>query len=236
MISKDKPALILLPFAGGNAYSYRDMLSNLQTTYEVLLPELPGRGSLSNQPLIDDANELANYIVNQVIKPLDPARPYILYGHSMGGLMTYLVAQKVKQNNLPLPKHLIISGRNAPCFKREKQVHGYPATTFWSEIHAMGGLPKALLENRELQAYFEPIIRNDFKLVETYQYVKPDILLDLPMTVFYGDQDNMTKESVEAWQQESKQPVKFIEMKGNHFFIFNHVTEITNYINSLASL
>lgn len=236
MISKDKTTLILLPFAGGNAYSYRDMLSNLQTTFDVLLPELPGRGSLSNQPLIDDAHYLTDYLINQVIESLTPSKPYILYGHSMGGLLTYLITQKVLQRGLTQPKHLIVSGRNAPCFKREKQVHGYPPTTFWSEINAMGGLPKALLENRELQAYFEPIIRNDFKLVETYHYVKPESIFDLPMTVFYGDQDNMTKESVEAWQQENKQPIKFIEMKGNHFFIFNHVTEITNYINSLASL
>lgn len=235
MISKDKLTLILLPFAGGNAYSYRDMLSNLQTTYDVLMPELPGRGALSNQPLIDDANQLADYLINHVIKPL-ASKPYIIYGHSMGGLLIYVIAQKLLQSGLTLPKHLIISGRNAPCFKRERQVHGYPSTTFWSEINAMGGLPKALLENRELQAYFEPIIRNDFKLVETYHYIKPDNIFDLPMTVFYGDQDHMTKESVEAWQQENKQPVKFIEMKGNHFFIFNHVTEITNYINSLASL
>lgn len=233
-MNSKKPLLILFPYAGGNALSYRGMLEPLQTVYEVVTPELPGRETLSNKPLIDDINTLVDYLFMNVIEPLELDRQYIFYGHSMGALLAYLLANKIKQENLPHPTHLIVSGRNAPCFRRSKFIHHLPSTEFWDSLKTMGGVPDEFLEYQELKDYFEPIIKNDFKLVENYNYTIAKYSLDMPMTVIYGDQEEMTQESVYAWQQENKQPINFIEMQGNHFFIFDHMPVITDYLTSIV--
>lgn len=234
MMNSKKPLLILLPFAGGNAFSYRAMLEPLKSTYEVITPELPGRGNLSTTPLIDDINELVDYLFNNKIKSLDLDRGYVFYGHSMGALLVYLLSHKIKQSNFSQPIHIIISGRNAPCFKKNKIIHNLPSIEFWESLRVMGGVPQELLEHQELKEYFETIIRNDFKLVENYQYTIAQYSLNIPMTVMYGDQESMSKESIRAWQQENKQTIHFIEMQGNHFFIFKHILELTDYINSIV--
>lgn len=233
-MNSKKPLLILFPFAGGNALSYREMLEPLQAVYEVVTPELPGRETLSNKPLIDDINTLVDYLFMNVIEPLELDRQYIFYGHSMGALLAYLLASKIKQADLPNPIHLIISGRNAPCFRRSKFIHHLSSTEFWDSLKVMGGIPEEFLEYQELKDYFEPIIKNDFKLVENYNYTIAPYSLDVPMTVIYGDQEDMTKESVYAWQQENKQPINFIEMQGNHFFIFDHMPVLTDYLTSIV--
>ncbi len=230
-----KPFLILLPFAGGNAYSYRPLLASLATSYELVTPELPGRGSLTQQPLIDNIEELVDYLFKGVFQTLDLSRGYVSYGHSMGALVAYLLTHKINQSTLPKALHLVISGHKAPCFKRKTIIHNLPSAAFWEKLKNKGGIPNEVLENKELREYFEPIIRNDFKLVETYQYEIAQHSLNLPMTVIYGDQDDMDDESVYAWQQENKKTIKFMQMHGNHFFIYNHVATLTKYINSLVN-
>jgi surfactin synthase thioesterase subunit len=229
-----KPFAILFPFAGGNAYSYRGMISRLNAAYEVITPELPGRGAQADRPLIDDLDVLVDDLFIHALKPLDLSRRYILYGHSMGALLAYHLCKRIAQAGLPPPQHLIISGRNAPRFPKETTIHHLPSEQFWQSLHTMGGVPDELLTHEELKAYFEPIIRNDFKAVENYRYQTQPPQLDLAMTVFFGDRDAMSKTSVYAWQEENKRPINFIEMQGNHFFIFDHFPVLADYLNSIV--
>ena len=60
-----------------------------------------------------------------------------------------------------------------------------------------------VLAHEELMQIAEPILRADFKLCETYEYVD-DAPLDMPLSVFGGVTDSKVPESVlEPWREQT---------------------------------
>lgn len=239
-INNNSPLVIMLPFAGGNTYSYRAIIAKIKEinkNIDIVCPELPGRGSCSNEPLIKDIKELTNTIFLNWIKPLDLKRPYIIYGHSMGALNAYYLCHSIKNANLNLPIQLIVSGREGPStIRKANKLYELPSTAFWDSVSKMGGMPKAVLENSDLKEYFEPILRSDFEAVEVHKHVAPLSLLETPIAVFYGSEDDKTFESLNLWKSETTEKLDFYELSGDHFFIFNHVDRIASHLcDALAS-
>lgn len=232
-MSRVKPTIFMFPFAGGNSSSYNLLSTKLTHAYNVITPELPGRGNLSQYRPLEDINSLVDYLLNIVIKPHIINENYFLYGHSMGGLITYLLTCKISKNLLPLPKHVVISGKNHPSNKTNRSLATLDSDNFWQEVEKMGGTPKNLLLHKELKDYFEPILRHDFNLLEKYNFVRSEKTLKVPMTVMYGEQDNMSVESIYRWQEENEEQINFIGMNGSHFFIFENAEKITDYLISL---
>jgi len=75
---------------------------------------------------------------------------------------------------MPLPCHLTVSGRNAPHIRgSEAHVDRHPLadTNLIEELRRLEGTPEEILSNQELMTALLPVIRSDFKLVETHQYV-----------------------------------------------------------------
>ncbi|OCG61567.1 thioesterase II family protein [Gilliamella sp. Fer4-1] len=231
---KAKPTIFLFPFAGGNSSSYSVISNQLSCTYTVVATELPGRGSLSRYKPLEDIDSLVDYLFNTVIKPKITDEKYFLYGHSMGGLIAYLLAYKISATSIQLPKHIIISGKSHPSCKTKSPLANLDSDIFWQEITKMGGTPNNLLLHQQLKDYFEPILRQDFKLIEKYNFIKPQKRLKVPMTIMYGEQDNMSLESIYRWQEENEEKINFIGMRGSHFFIFENVKRVTDYLISIA--
>lgn len=228
-----KPILIVFPFAGGNAYSYRAMTKHLEGEYDIICPELPGRGELADSPAEEDSSKLIDFIFLKWIKPLHLKAPYVLYGHSMGGLLVYLLLQKIVKEKIRLPLHIVVSGRNSPSIKRKKIISTYASEAFWNELKEMGGVPEAILADEEMKQYFEPILRSDFRLVETYQYL-PVAPNTVPITVIFGSDEDIKKEDLFLWKQETTAAVDFIELPGGHFFIFEQVTSIVSLVKNIV--
>ena len=232
-INSSRPLLIMLPFAGGSSYSYKNIIKPLQHDFDILCPELPGRGALLNEPLIKDLHELVEHVFTNWIKPLQLKRPYVLFGHSMGALLGYLLAHSLMKNQLPLPIHLVVSGREEPMYIDEDEpTFSLSSSQFRDKIREYGGLSDTILNDPELMEYFDPILRADFEAVERYRPVPLDPL-DIPITVLYGSQEDIAPGSVLLWNQASKRIVRIMQMPGDHFFIFDNAREIVNYLKSL---
>ena len=222
--------LFCLPFAGGNKYSYREYIEKAPPFIKVYPLEYPGRGSRMKEPLMSNVEELIDDLYAQM-KTLADKHDYAIYGHSMGGLLSYLLAIKVMENNLRAPLHLFITGTTGPSAlsRKEKIRHLMGKTEFIQEIKDLKGMPDEILESEEMLQYFEPILRSDFKVSEnyTYEYHSP---LDIPFTVITGTEEDMEIEDIRLWQKESKFTVDFKQFQGNHFFIYTHVDNIVDII------
>ena len=228
-----RPLLIMLPYAGGNSYSYAKIIKLVQSDFDILCPELPGRCALSDEILIRDLHQLVKHVFLNWIKPLNLKRRYIIFGHSMGALIAYLLIQQLVDANLQLPIHLIVSGREGPMFvDDEKPYYSLPSPEFRKKIMEYGGISESVLEDMEIMSYIEPILRADFEAVETYQ-PKPMALIDIPITVLHGSEEDIKLESLLLWEKVSKGSVKIKEMNGNHFFIFENIRPISSYLVSL---
>lgn len=222
--------LFCLPFAGGHRYSYRDYSEKAPAFLNVIALEYPGRVARMKEPLLTDISSLVDDLFKQ-ISPRTSERPYAIYGHSMGGLIAYLLTRKLIAEGFKAPLHLFITGTSGPSAESRfvKMRHLLPRQEFLQEMRELDGIPEAILQNDELLEYFEPILRSDFQACETYRHVEAPPL-NIPITVITGDQEDMTLEDIGLWQNESTQKVDFIRMPGKHFFIFDYPTEVVEII------
>ena len=223
--------LFCLPFAGGNKYSYREYAEKASSFLNIVPLDYPGRGSRIKEPLVEDIDALVDDVYEQVSKKVGQG-DYAIYGHSLGGLVAYLLTRKLVENNYKSPLHLFITGTTGPSAisRGEKKRHLLPRKEFLEEMKGLGGIPDEILENEEWLYYFEPILRADFKASENYVYEDEDPL-KIPMTVITGSEEDMEIADIHVWQKETNCLIDFRQMPGNHFFIFKYPRAIVEIIS-----
>lgn len=212
--------LFCIPFAGGNAWAYRALERFVSPEITVDGLELPGRGRRSAEPLRDSLDELANDVFSQIRARAVTGR-YAIFGHSMGALLAYLAAHRLRRAGLPRPEALFLSGSSAPASRPVRQRHLLPSPEFAAMLRELGGCPPQVLKDAGLFEFFEPILRADFKAVEAWQ--RPEAPpRDLPFVVMVGDGDEVGAAEAAGWAAETTAPCRVLEFSGDHFFILRH--------------
>jgi surfactin synthase thioesterase subunit len=224
---EDDITIYCLPFAGGNSVSYRPFQEQMPDPFRIRPVELPGRGRRIREPLLTNIHAMADDVLQQIERELNGKR-YVLYGHSMGALLAYLLTQRIFSAGQTLPLHVFYSGRKAPSVPHARPLkHKLGKEDFLRYINELGGLPAELLHNPEFMSLVEPILRADFQAVETYLH-QPSPPLAVPMTVLAGKEDPKTSyATILPWHEESSLPVKIEMFTGRHFFIFDHISKIS---------
>lgn len=227
--------LICLPFAGASKFSYRDFEKLTQPSVNVITLELPGRGTRMSETLLKDIHHMVDDIFRQLPKEIFSSA-YAIFGHSMGGLIAYLLAHKITRCDYPKPSHLFITGTEGPSSLSREREKKYllPKEKFIEELKKYQGSPKEVLENKELLDFFLPTLLADFQATENFTYV-PKPALDIPITIITGSDEPMEKDDILLWQKESNHTVEFMELPGNHFFIFKHSYRILDIISRKLS-
>lgn len=227
-----KVKLFCFPYAGGSATVYERWRGYLNPSIKLCPVELSGRGTRFNEPLYKNMNELIEDIYEYIEDELDDSL-YSFWGHSMGGLISYELAHKAISNSKNVPERLFISGRVAPSVKREKNfLYKLPDEEFKKELMKLDGISKELYESKELCDIFIPILRSDFKITETFEENHRANKLNCDISVFYGQEDDMAFEEVAEWKKYTNRQCNIHKFKGGHFFINEHIREISNIINS----
>lgn len=170
---KQKPQLFLLPFGGGNYYSYQFMLPHLND-FEVMPLELPGRGNRMNEELLKNYDTAVTDIYKQ-IKAQRKNVPYLIYGHSLGAYLALGATHLLEKDATP-PVYLILTGNPGPNARESKNRHLFGPEEFINELRRLGGIPEEVLENKELFAFFEPVLRADFELADANSSEKRKIV------------------------------------------------------------
>lgn len=223
----NKPLKIFcLPYAGGNKYSYRELSDAAPSHFNFITLDYPGRVPRIKEPLMSEASELVEDLFKQIRTQISD-EDYVLYGHSMGGLLSYLLTRKLIENNYKAPMHLIITGTSGPSVfeKREKKRHLLPQKEFIQEMKDLDGIPEEILEAEELMSFFEPILRSDFKVCECYIHEETEPL-NIPFTVITGTEEDIEEEDILLWQKETNFEIDFKRLEGKHFFIFKKKKEV----------
>lgn len=224
-----RPIIYTIPFAGGSSYSFYPLIKAVDHALEVRPLEYPGRGQLMGEDLVSDANTLAEVVFEQLRRKLDGA-PYAMLGHSMGCLVNILVTRLLVEFGLPLPVHLFMSAMAGPSrLPQEDGRHLLSGDEFWSTVESMGGTPKEVTEDEAIRDFFEPILKSDFKALDTYVYT-PGVVLDIPISVMFGRSDKIEPETAQLWQRETSRPIDIRMFEGGHFFLFEKIDETAPYI------
>lgn len=221
--------IICFPFAGGNKYSFQKF-SNQNN--DLIMIEYPGRGMRIKEELMYNIDLLILDLIPKVKNEIATNEDYIIYGHSMGALVGFLICQKIEELGLKKPLKLVVSGKKAPIIPRVDKIANFPNDEFWDEVTALGGIPNEILDYPELIEFYMPILKADFGAIENYIYIKKE-KLTIPIDVFYGSEEATEKE-INGWLEETTEKVIITKLKGNHFFIFDHIDYFKNYFKNLT--
>lgn len=222
--------LFCFPFAGGNAYSYRQLEQSVHPAIKVVPIEPPGRGRRSHEPRVTSMQEMTLDLVARMRPLLD--RPFALFGHSMGALSAYLVSCQLVKEQLPLPRHLFVSGKGPPHrASREASWHTLPLEDFKLKLAELGGCASAVLDDQELMEYFAPIIRDDMRAIAEYRH-KSAPPLEVPITVMIGTDESTTSAEAAEWDDMTTSGCRVLQYEGGHFFLFDHLDDISALLNA----
>lgn len=224
--------LIIIPFAGGSSYSMLRLTDGIiGTDFKIL--ELPGRGKRINEILLSDIDQITNDLYNEVESLIGKYNFFYFYGHSMGGLLGYLLIHKIYREFKKLPECFFVSGYGGPSkLKSTIKVSELNSIDFWNTLKLYGGIPNEISEDEILKDFFEPIIKADFKAIENYKY-EFNGTLNFRLIGFFGDNEKTNKEEMNLWQKETEIPISIIKFPGNHFFIYDNWNKIAKIIQSI---
>lgn len=210
--------MFCFPYAGGTALVFNKWADLLPSAVQVIPVELPGRGvrlkepaHISLPPLIDELEE--------VIWPLLD-KPFVFFGHSMGALIAFELARTLRRKYDREPHALFVSGRRAPQTPRNEPVtYNLPHDEFIEELIKLDGTPKEVIKHADLMEMMIPLLRADFQLVQTYEYL-PDTPLRCPITIYGGLQDrHIPRELLLPWKELTSSRCWVHMLPGDHFFI-----------------
>lgn len=213
-----KIRLFCFPYAGGSSLIFRTWATTLGPSIAVCPAHLPGRGRRLTEKPYTSAQSLVEAAAEAIIPQVDS--PFAFFGHSMGALVSFELARHLRRRNLPLPKHIFLSGRAAPQLGiREAVTYNLPANEFAEELRRLNGTPREVLEHQELMELMIPLLRADFEVCQTYRYTH-EPALDCPITAFGGLNDaEANGEMVGAWRDQTTRSFRLCLMPGDHFFV-----------------
>jgi surfactin synthase thioesterase subunit len=224
--------LFCFPYAGGTSAIFNKWKQYLDPQIEFRPIELSGRGKRIHEPLYKDLSEVIEDVF-QIIKEEISRSQYALFGHSMGGMISYELAQKIRNTGNNQPLHIFFSGRSAPHVNREgdKKYHLMNDDLFKKEIMELGGTPPEFFKHPELLELFLPLLKNDFRIAETEIHAREVHPLDGNITVLVGEEDDLSGEC-DGWKKHTKRLCSIHYFKGGHFFLHNEAQPIVKLINN----
>ncbi|HEY0079191.1 MAG TPA: alpha/beta fold hydrolase [Pyrinomonadaceae bacterium] len=209
--------LFCFPYAGGAAHIYRSWQASLPSVVEVCPVQLPGHGQRILEPAFDHLTPLVEAAAEALLPYCD--KPFAFFGHSMGALISFELSRLFRRKHDLKPIHLFVSGHRAPQLKDKlERIHDLPDDKFILKLRELEGTPAQVLEQPELMQLLMPILRADFGLCETYEYVE-EPPLDSPITAFGGTEDETGEPQLEGWREQTSAEFSLQMFPGGHFFI-----------------
>jgi len=223
---KSAPAasrLVCFPHAGGSASYFHPVAMRLAPRVDVLSLQYPARQDRRGEPPVDSIGECADRI-SEALRTL-PARPTVLFGHSMGAVLAFEVAIRLEREGDPSGA-LIASGRQAPGVSHSRSVHLRDDDGIIKEIRLLNGTSSALLADDEILRMTLPAIRGDYRAIETYT-CPPGRTVRCPITVLVGDNDPRTTiTDAEAWREHTTAGFRMRIFPGGHFYLADHLAAV----------
>ena len=221
--------LFCFPYAGGSARIYRSWGQYLPSCVEVCPVQLPGRDRRIAEPPFSNLLLLVQATAEALRALLD--KPFALFGHSMGALLSFELAHHVRAEFGLSPEHLFLAGRFAAHLeKTEPSTYDLPTPQLLQELQQLKGTPPGVLENPDLMELMLPLLRADFSVGDTYIYsARP--LLSCPITALGGLRDSeVPRADLQAWGELTTGPFSLRMFPGDHFFLHSDEHQLLDVI------
>lgn len=225
--------LFCIPHAGGSASLYRKWALKLNENIKLYPLELKGRGELFNEEFYANFDELLNDLYQRICNEIKDGSEYMIFGHSMGAYATYMLENMLETKLSQKAKCIFVSGREAPEYWEEtrKYISKLNDDEFLEEVKAYGGIQEEILKDKDMLDIFLPILKNDFRIIESIKFNKFNNKLSCKIIAMNGINDCNSMERVAEWKKFTSESFDMKYFEGGHFYINNCWKEIVSYIN-----
>lgn len=225
--------VFLFPFAGGGAGFYRPWAGELPAEVDAVAVRLPGReGRFSEAPIAR-----LDALVAELASGLAPLfdLPFVFFGHSMGGLISFELARRLRDLGGAQPSALFVSASRSPRIpSRRRALHALPTPELVAELRDYGGTPASVLDDAELLDLVLPTLRADFAMCETYAY-RAAAPLSCAIHAHGGRADaGVSEAELLAWRAETTGACDVRLSPGGHFYLADSRAEVVARLGEVA--
>ena len=210
-----------LPPAGGSAANYIKYVQK-SDHYVTFIPiEYPGHGALLKHNALEDMSSLVKYVAKKIADYLSKTDDFIIFGHSMGAMIAYEIAQHLDKNKDDRIRHVFFCGCVSPaCIIDTYNKYVLMSDDdFVEQIHAFGGIKKEMMNNSVFREVFLKILRTDFRIIS--EYIPRMDEMNISVNIMVAEDDILTKGKYKSWKMFCSN-IDFHIFTGGHFFVFNN--------------
>jgi len=230
--NQSQPRLRLFCFshAGGGTTLFQPWRDLLGPDIDVCPILLPGRESRRREKPERRVEPLLEPLFAELLPLAD--RPYALFGHSMGTVLAFEMAQRFARRHWRQPSVLLVSGRRAPHLpSRRPPCFGLPDAEFLEAVTSLNGTPSSVRESPNLLKLFLPALRADFELVEAYRPVGAEVL-GCPVDVLLATSDTEINQAEAAeWARWTTGRFAVTQFPGDHFYLAGGRPDVISFVD-----
>jgi surfactin synthase thioesterase subunit len=213
--------LIALPHAGGWPSAFRSWRYVLPADVELLVAQLPGRGSRADERPLRRVEPLVDGL-SRAVAQLDPL-PSVVLGHSFGSVLAYELAKAMERGGLA-PRLIAVSARQPPCFPSEPPfAHLRTDDELREHLVEIGGVSPELVSRPDLLRAALAAVRADLEAMETYR--RPHVGTAVPiLSLGAVDDPVVIAERLHLWSLETSASFQRLMFDGGHFYLYDRQT------------
>lgn len=227
---ENKRLVYAFAHAGGSSMLYRqwkDRLKNCDSV-ELVAVDLPGRGTMAQQPAITDLTRLAKILADHIHADLvqrgrEACRNWITFGHSFGGVLSFAVAKSMEQLHGRCPLFSIVSGSLAPAIQEKDNLHTLSDEAILARLKSDNGTPAQILEEPVLARRVVSHMRNDYEVRRQFTQMQHHKASHPLLTLCGKDDQFVTPEMMGAWKNHTASLIRQWEIPGGHFSVYNYL-------------
>lgn len=216
-----KIKVFCLPYAGGSKSVFSEWKEKYNDIAEIIPMEYSGHSSRFSEKLYTDADKMAEDIFRNIVayKPED----YIIFGHSMGCLISLLTALKLESRYKFMPQKIVIGGTRPPHLSyKDEKISDLSKKDFMNKFIEMDQMDPEIINEPELMDLLYDVFYADTLVGESYKGYTDIPKLKAPMIVMTGSQDDEApEEDMREWSFYSEGSFEFKSFDSGHFFPFN---------------
>ncbi|GAB3654581.1 alpha/beta fold hydrolase [Actinocorallia lasiicapitis] len=229
--------LFIFHHGGGAAASYARWAAFLPADLELVLVQLPGRHDRRAEPAFIELPPLMEALREAFNAELD-GRPYAFFGHSMGGMLAYLLTAQLELDGEEPPALLGVSSW-APLRSRDGalELSRLDDTALVQTVRDLGMLPEVIAASPDMLQVVLPALRADLSVYADYRDPPPDQAVVACPVAAYGALSDplLVPDAMAAWTTRSRRFLGVSEYPGDHFYLDDHAvpvaTDLTRHLH-----